>query len=86
MLYSFLMKSARAYWPRWAAVLHRYRLSDLAAALLEAAGPLTLLGAQALYFSRSLLDNDQLDALAGMLEEDGETRAFAIFLAQDSGG
>ncbi len=83
MLYSHYMKSSREYWPRWAETLRRYHLHELTASLLEAASPLALLGAQALYFSRGLIENDQLTALAVTLEENDEARAFASFLIQE---
>jgi hypothetical protein len=79
------MKSPREYWTRWAFTLRRYQLHELAASLLEAAGPLAVLGAQALYFGKGLIgDDEQLTALASMLEEDSETRAFASFLTQET--
>lgn len=77
------MKTPREYWPRWAETLRRYQLSDIVASLLEAGSPLTLLGAQALYFSRGFLGSDQLTALAATLEEENEARAFASFLSQE---
>jgi hypothetical protein len=77
------MKSTREYWPRWAESLRHYQLHELTASLLEAASPLALLGAQALYFGRVFMVNDQLTALAEMLEEESETQAFATFLIQE---
>ena len=77
------MKSPREYWPRWAESLRRYQLHELAASFLEAGSPLALLGAQALYFGRGLIENDQLTALAETLEEEQEARAFASFLVQE---
>jgi hypothetical protein len=77
------MKSPREYWQRWAETLRRYQLHELAATLLEAGSPFALLGAQALYFSRGLILNDQLTALALTLEEDTEARAFASFLVEE---
>ena len=81
MLYSHIMKSSRKYWLRWAETLRRYQLHEITASLIEAGGPLALLGAQALYFGRGLVESDQLTALAETLEEEGEARAFAAFLA-----
>jgi hypothetical protein len=78
-----IMKSPREYWPRWAETLRRYQLHELAAMLLQAGTPIALLGAQALYFSRGLIRNDQLMALALTLEEDTEARAFASFLVEE---
>jgi hypothetical protein len=77
------MKSSREYWPRWAQTLRRYQLHELTAALLEAGSPLALLGAQVLYFSRGLIENDQLTALAVTLERGDEARAFASFLVKE---
>ena len=51
--------------------------------LLEAGAPFTLLGAQVLHFSRGLIANDQLTALALTLEEENEVRAFASFLVEE---
>lgn len=77
------MKSPREYWPRWAESLRRYQLHEIAASFLEAGSPLALLGAQALYFGRGFIENEQLTALAETLEEEHEARAFASFLIQD---
>ena len=78
------MKSPRDYWPRWAESLRRHQLNELVASLLEAGSPLALLGAQALYFSRGFIVNDQITAIAAMLEQDSEAQAFASFLMQDT--
>lgn len=69
----------RDYWPRWAESLRRYKLDALAASLLEAGGPLNLLGAQALYFGVPFL-GESADALARMLESVDEAHAFASYL------
>ena len=83
MLYSHYMKAPREYWPRWAETLRRYQLHEFTATFLEAGTSLALLGAQMLYFSRGLIVNDQLTALALTLEEDNEARAFASFLLEE---
>lgn len=77
------MKSTREFWQRWAESLRRYQLHDLVASFLEAGSPLALLGAQAIYFGGGFIKNDQLDALANLLEDDSETRAFAAYLNQN---
>lgn len=77
------MKSTREYWPRWAESLRHYQLHELTASLLEAGSPLALLGAQALYFGRVFMANDQLTALAEMLEEESEVQEFASFLIKE---
>src|SRR3989338_3056269 len=85
MLYSHIMKPSRKYWLRWAETLRRYQLHELTASLLEAGSPLALLGAQALYFGRGFIENDQLTALAETLEEEEEARAFASLLTSSTG-
>lgn len=77
------MKSPREFWHRWAESLRRYQLHELAASILEAGGPLALLGAQAIYFSGGFVKSDQLTALAQTLEDDAEMRAFAAYLLQE---
>lgn len=77
------MNSERAYWPNWMDSLRRHGLAELAAWILEVAGPLNILGAQALYFSEPfvpLSTGNGLRALADMLEQEDETRAFASLL------
>jgi hypothetical protein len=77
----------RASWSAWADFLRRLGLENLAAWALEAAGPLTLLGAQALYLGEPLLhpafSNAQVNALAHLLEDGQETQAFAAFLREE---
>ncbi len=77
---------SRASWPQWADYLHRHGLEHLAAWVLEAAGPLTALGAQLLYIGGPLLrpaiSDHQIDSLAKLLENDGEVRAFSTYLRE----
>jgi hypothetical protein len=77
--YTLRMQSQTA-WSHWAESLRRLKLDGLAAWLLEAGGPLTVLGAQAVYMSQPFLGGKQLNELAHMLEEEEETRAFARYL------
>ncbi len=77
------MESTRAFWHRWAETLRQHQLNNIAASFLEAGSPLALLGAQALYFSGGFIRNDQLTALANMLEDEQETHAFISFLTRD---
>ena len=55
--------------------------------MLEAAGPLTALAAQLVYLGSPLLrptvTDEQSKALAGMLEERDELRAFVAFLREE---
>ena len=71
---------SRAEWSKWAESLRRLKLDGLAAWFLEAAGPLTVLGAQAVYLTQPFIGGKQLRSLAFMLEEDEETQAFARYL------
>jgi hypothetical protein len=71
---------SQSEWSTWAESLRRLKLDVLAAWFLEAGGPLTVLGAQALYLGQPFLGGKKLDSLAHMLEEDEETQAFARYL------
>lgn len=70
----------RSDWSAWAESLRRLKLDGIAAWVLEAGGPLTVLGAQALYMSQPFLGGEKLGSLAQMLEEDEEVQAFARYL------
>lgn len=77
------MELSRAYWPAWLESLRKHGLAELAAWVLEASGPLSILGAQALYISQPLLPESTgqgIRALASLLEEEDEVRAFAALL------
>jgi hypothetical protein len=75
-------------WHIWSQALHRWGIGDWAASLLEAAGPLTLLGAQAIYITgpllRSFTTEDNLNVMARLLEEPDLTQAFARYLREDA--
>jgi hypothetical protein len=77
--YTLFMQS-RADWSYWAESLRRFKLDGLASWLLEAGAPLTVLGAQALYFGQPFIGGKQWTSLAHMLEEDEEVQAFARYL------
>lgn len=73
-------------WRVWARELHRLKLETWAAAFLDAAGALTILGAQAIYMSQPLLNRalpeSHLTALADLLEEPEQARSFARYLRE----
>jgi hypothetical protein len=77
------MEENRSFWPKWAHFLQRWGLNGPAAALLEAAGPLTVIAAQLLYFGQPFVPGQQSLALAEMLENRQEGRAFAAFLREE---
>jgi hypothetical protein len=74
----------RSEWSEWAESLRRFKLDVVAAWLLDAGGPLTILGAQAVYLGQPFLGGKKLDSLAHMLEEEEETQAFARYLRGES--
>ena len=78
------MQTSRAYWPAWAERLQQWKLSAFAAWLLEAGGPFTLLGSQALYFVHPFFGGEQIEALAHVLEEDEEVHALANYLREEA--
>ena len=77
------MQSQRTYWPVWMETLRRLRLEGFAAWLLEAGGPLNLIGAQLLYIGQPFVNPSTsagIDALANLLEQEDEYRAFSALL------
>jgi len=82
------MDSEQHIWRVWARTLHKWGVKDWAASFLEAAGPLTLLGAQVVYIGQPVLGlvfpSHHLDALARILEQPDQTRAFAAYLREDT--
>ena len=79
MCYTLRMQP-RSEWLKWAESLRRLKLDGFAAWLLDAGGPLTLLGAQAVYLSQPFIGGKKLDSLAHLLEEEQESQAFARYL------
>ena len=75
------MQTPRPQWSEWADTLRKLRLESFTAWLLDAGAPLTLLGAQALYFSAPLL-GERSESLARLLEDESQTQAFAAFLRE----
>jgi hypothetical protein len=79
--------SVPSIWRAWARELHRLKMETWVAALLEAAGGLTILGAQAIYMSQPLLNRavstSELVGVVDLLEEPERARSFANFLRED---
>ena len=73
-------------WQDWADTLHRWGVQEMVATLLEATGPLNIIGAQVVYlgqpFITHVLPEDQINAFADLLENPEETKAFTHFLRQ----
>jgi hypothetical protein len=70
-------------WQNWAETLHRLKLGGFVSWLLEAGSHLHLFGAQAIYVSQPFVGRKQMGAIAQMLENEDETRAFAQFLRDE---
>jgi hypothetical protein len=87
LCYTDTMQPDRAYWPEWAQTLQRWGLSEFVADILEAAGPLTIFLAQAVYlgqpFLRGALPGGRLQALSGIFEDQNVSRSFAHYLRED---
>lgn len=73
-------------WRSWANALRHWGINGGAAALLEIAGPFTLLAAQAVYLGQPLLggwlSKGKFTALAGMLEDPNKTQVFIKYLRE----
>ena len=81
------MDTPRRYWPQWTESLHQLGLNGFAAMLLEAGGPINIIGAQFLYIAQPFASPQAsagLSALANLLEQEDEARAFAAILKGQS--
>ena len=82
------MDSLRVYWPEWIDSLRSLGLDGFAAWLLEAGGPINIIGAQLLYVGQPFVAaqaDGGLRALANLLEHEDEARAFAARLRRGPG-
>jgi len=81
------LAGTRLAWPAWSGFLRKHGLENFAAFLLEAAGPLAIVGAQILHFTgpflQPALSQGQRDALADLLEDREEALNFAAYLRED---
>ncbi len=72
----------------WADRLRAWGLHQFAAALLEAGGPLNVVGAQLVYLGqpvfRGLVGGGKLNTLAHLLEEPDKTQTFIQFLREEA--
>ena len=86
LCYTYRVNKDQNIWQNWANFLQRWGINDVAAVLLDALGPLNLLGAQFVYFGQPLLaqflPGGHIDALAGMLEDSNQTKEFVTYLRQ----
>ncbi len=83
------MQKDRSFWPEWSRFLQQSGLTELVAALLDAAGPLSFLVAQAVYVARPFLgwvSADRLQAFTNLFEDQEESRSFVAFIREESSG
>jgi len=84
------MQKDRSFWPEWSRFLQQSGLTEMVAALLDAAGPLSVLVAQMVYATRPFLGQivsaDRLQALTDLFEDQEESRSFAAFIREESSG
>ena len=80
------MKQNSQIWQIWAKNLKRWGVKDLTVTILEALGPLSLLGAQLVYVGQPFMDSffpkGYLEALANLFENPQEKQEFIAFLRQ----
>jgi hypothetical protein len=88
--YTDIMPKDRTFWSGWASFLQQWGLTDIAAAWLETAGPLSIFLATVVYAGRpflgQLFPDERLLALAEMFEDQEESRSFAAFIREESSG
>jgi hypothetical protein len=74
-------------WKNWATRLKQWRLGDFAAWLLEAAGPVHLVGAQMLYLGQPLFEmftqKGQFESITELLEKPEQAQAFVDLLREE---
>jgi hypothetical protein len=85
-----LKMQEQSFWLTWLRSLQRWGLVEPASALLEAAGPLSLLLAQFIYLGQPFLGRSgaaaQIDELGRVLENSDHRYAFIQFLRQEGQG
>jgi hypothetical protein len=88
LCYTVTMDPDQHIWRIWANRLHQWGLANWTASFLEAAGPITLIAAQALYVVQPLayraLPEQHWQALTEMLEDTVKVRSFAALLREEN--
>jgi len=81
------MRTNHHIWVSWEQKLHRWGIDNLVSVILEALGPMTLLGAQGIYLVKPWLDialpDEHIDALVELLENPQATRTFIHQLKEE---
>lgn len=80
------MQTDHTLWPKWARFLQHWGVDGIAAFLMEAGGPLTVLAAQVVYLGQPFLrqsdSEGHLQALVDLFEDQEEGQMFAAFLRE----
>jgi hypothetical protein len=80
------METDQHLWRVWITAINRWGLQDWLASMLDAAGALTVVGAQVIYLAQPLLNfvlpDKDLIAAAKLLEEPESTQAFIQLLRE----
>lgn len=87
LCYTVNMDKNHHIWQDWAQRLHHWGVQEWVASFLEAAGPITILGGQAVYMIHPiigpLLPEGQMNALADLLTDTSQSQAFSRYLRED---
>ena len=80
------MDNDRHIWLAWADILQKWGIKEWAASLLEAAGPLSVLGAQFFYMAQPFLKANSMrphmDELSRLLDDPQVTQDFVHYLRE----
>lgn len=75
------MQADRSYWPAWAHFLNRWGMAEMAAFLLDAAGPFAIIFAQIIRAGKPFFTSENaVPALTDLLEDRDESQQFAAYL------
>jgi len=82
------MMSEKEIWQKWAFILDSWGMREPFTWILEAAGPVLLIGAQLVYLTEPFLgifiSKDHLREFGNVLETNDRTQAFCAFLREDT--
>jgi len=86
LCYTFDVDNKHQIWQLWAAHLHSWGMSGIAAVFLEAAGPLRMIAAQAAYLGQPVVQSwfspGTFDALLSLFEDDQQAESFISILRE----
>lgn len=86
MCYTLTVYGIQQIWQPWVRNLHRWGVKDIVVTFLEVGGPINFIGAQIIYLCQPFLkysvSDQQIDALAGILEDPAQTKLFISLLRE----